>query len=105
MWEADGVFNPSAIKLDGKVHLLYRAVGKDGWSRIGYASSKDGITIDERSDTPVYSPHEWFESDGPKKDGSGKVPGPQHDHSIFASGVAGAAAKILKSLASATASI
>ncbi len=85
-WELDGVFNPAALKLGGKVHLLYRAVGNDGWSRIGYASSKDGVHIDERSEFPVYSPHEWFESDGPKKDGSGKAPGPQHDHSIFASG-------------------
>jgi predicted GH43/DUF377 family glycosyl hydrolase len=80
------VFNPAALKLGGKVHLLYRATGSDGWSRIGYASSKDGIHIDERLKYPVYSPHEWFESDGPKKDGSGKMVGPEHDHTIFASG-------------------
>ncbi len=60
-WESDGAFNPTALHLDGKVHLLYRAIGPDGMSRIGYASSKDGLHIDERLDYPIYTPKLWFE--------------------------------------------
>ncbi|MBI2474277.1 MAG: hypothetical protein HYV68_01110 [Candidatus Taylorbacteria bacterium] len=60
-WEAEGVFNPAAVKIDGKVHLLFRTTGTDGVSRIGYASTEDGITITERSIKPVYIPREWFE--------------------------------------------
>lgn len=53
-WEAWQTFNPGVILLDGKVHFLYRAVGQDGISRLGYASSNDGFTIDERLPHPVY---------------------------------------------------
>jgi predicted GH43/DUF377 family glycosyl hydrolase len=56
-WEACGTFNPAAFKDDeGGVHLLYRAVGGDGLSRVGYASSKDGKRIDYRSPYPVFEP-------------------------------------------------
>ncbi|MBU6426957.1 hypothetical protein KGQ27_01830 [Patescibacteria group bacterium] len=55
-WEAAGTFNPAAIQDDkGGVHLLYRAIGSDGVSRIGYASSKDGLRFDDRSDYPVFA--------------------------------------------------
>ena len=54
-WEAYQTFNPAAIVEDGKVHLLYRALGHDGISRLGYAQSNDGITIAERSLDPVYT--------------------------------------------------
>ncbi|MEK7501334.1 MAG: hypothetical protein AAB629_00235, partial [Patescibacteria group bacterium] len=55
-WEAGGTFNPTAILDDkGRVHLLYRAVGADGVSRIGYASSADGFGIDDHSPYPVFS--------------------------------------------------
>jgi beta-1,2-mannobiose phosphorylase / 1,2-beta-oligomannan phosphorylase len=54
-WESKGVLNPAAILIDGKVHLLYRAVGEDGVSRIGYASSSDGFNFDERLNYPVFS--------------------------------------------------
>ncbi|MFH1990448.1 MAG: hypothetical protein ABIJ19_01155 [Patescibacteria group bacterium] len=53
-WEAWQVFNPSAILLNNKVHFLYRAIGEDGISRLGYAASKDGFTIGERLSCPVY---------------------------------------------------
>lgn len=59
-WESEGVFNPAAIYENGRVHLLYRALGSDGISRIGYASSKDGIHFDERLTYPVYSPTRDF---------------------------------------------
>ena len=60
-WENEGVFNPAAIYLDGKVHLLYRALGSNGMSTIGYASSEDGIHFDERLTYPIYYPTTDFE--------------------------------------------
>lgn len=53
-WEAWQTFNPGAILLKDKIHFLYRAIGEDGLSRFGYASSNDGFTIDERLPYPVY---------------------------------------------------
>jgi len=53
-WESQGAFNPAAIYTGGKVHLFYRALGNDGISRIGYASSDDGINFDTRLSYPVY---------------------------------------------------
>lgn len=56
-WEHGGTFNPAAIKDDeGRVHLLYRAIGADGISRVGHASSRDGYVFDSRSMYPVYEP-------------------------------------------------
>lgn len=60
-WEARAVFNPAALDLGGKVHLLYRAMGEDNTSVIGYAASKGGIKFTERLAEPVYVPHEDFE--------------------------------------------
>lgn len=59
-WESMAVFNPAAFVDNGKVHLLYRAMGPDGISRIGYASSTDGIHFDERLPYPVYTPSIGF---------------------------------------------
>lgn len=53
-WEAWQTFNPGVILLDDKIHFLYRAIGPDGISRLGYAVSSDGITLDERLPYPVY---------------------------------------------------
>ncbi len=63
-WEAGGVCNPAAIDIDGTVHFLYRAATVDNVSTLGYANSKDGFFINERSDNPVYSPRADFESHG-----------------------------------------
>lgn len=54
-WESEGTFNSAAVYLDGKVHIIYRAVGKDGISSFGYAVSKNGFDIDERLDYPIFS--------------------------------------------------
>lgn len=55
-WETSGVFNPAAVQdSGGRVHLLYRAIGDDGISRIGYASSANGLDIDERLSYPVFT--------------------------------------------------
>lgn len=53
-WESLAVFNCAAIYLAGRVHLLYRAIGESGLSNFGYASSHNGVTIDERLNEPIY---------------------------------------------------
>ncbi|MEK7083466.1 MAG: glycosidase [Patescibacteria group bacterium] len=53
-WESYQTFNPAAIYEGGKVHLLYRAIGGNGLSVVGYASSRDGMNIEERATDPVY---------------------------------------------------
>lgn len=55
-WEAFNTFNPAAVYDEGKVHILYRAQGYDYISVIGYATSQDGININERFDKPIYTP-------------------------------------------------
>lgn len=49
-WEMKATFNPAAVNVDGRVHLLYRAIGGDDMSTLGYAVSDDGVTIAERPD-------------------------------------------------------
>lgn len=61
-WEEKGTFNPAAIYLKNKVHLLYRAFSSDNTSTFGYATSLDGYNIDERLSEPVYLPREDFEN-------------------------------------------
>lgn len=63
-WESREVFNAAAIYLNGKVHLLYRAIGNDNISRLGYATSTDGFHIDERLPNPVFEPAAESEKDG-----------------------------------------
>ena len=55
-WEARAVFNAAALNVGGRVHILYRAVGNDGVSRLGYASSLDGYHIEARLPHPVFEP-------------------------------------------------
>lgn len=53
-WESKWVFNPSAILHDGKIHLVYRAVGGSDISMVGYANSSDGFSIDGRYPEPAF---------------------------------------------------
>lgn len=53
-WTAEAVLNPAAAVIAGRTHLIYRAIGMDGVSRLGYASSPDGIVFDKRLPYPVY---------------------------------------------------
>ena len=64
LWEAHGTFNPAAIDVGNKTHIFYRAQGADDISTMGYASSSDGLSVDERSSKPVYSPRVDFEKKG-----------------------------------------
>jgi len=54
-WNAEAVLNPAAAVLGGRTHLIYRAVGTDGVSRLGYASSADGIVFDKLLPYPIYA--------------------------------------------------
>ncbi len=53
-WTAEAVLNPAAINLGNRTHLIYRAIGMDGISRLGYASSSDGTVFDRRLPNPAY---------------------------------------------------
>ena len=55
-WEMKATFNPGAIYADHRVHLLYRAIGGDDVSVLGYASSDDGVSFVERLNEPAYVP-------------------------------------------------
>lgn len=60
-WEDVAVFNPTAICLNNKIHIIYRAMGHASTSVMGYASSSDGFIIDERPSKPIYVPRKPFE--------------------------------------------
>ena len=62
-WESENVFNTAAVYDHGLFHLLYRAMGKDGISRIGYAVSTDGFNF-FRFDKPVFTPKRILEPKG-----------------------------------------
>jgi predicted GH43/DUF377 family glycosyl hydrolase len=61
LWEAKATFNPAAIYLKNKIHILYRTLSKDNVSFLGYAASYDGFSISERLSEPIYIPREDFE--------------------------------------------
>lgn len=70
-WEAKDVFNPAAVVREGKVYLLYRAedcVGRfAGTSRIGLATSDDGLHFTRRPEPVLYPDHDDclpFENEG-----------------------------------------
>jgi len=63
-WESKAAFNPGAIYEQGKVHIVYRAIGDSDVSVLGYASSINGFHVDERLDKPIYVPREPFEGAG-----------------------------------------
>lgn len=65
-WESEAVFNPGAFATAGRVHLVYRAMGSDGISRVGYAHSSDGIHFN-RLPYPVYEPIKGFGIPNPER--------------------------------------
>ncbi len=60
-WESKAAFNPAAIFVDGAFHIIYRAIGENDVSVLGYARSEDGINISYRDEHPAYVPREIFE--------------------------------------------
>ncbi|MGB8102327.1 MAG: hypothetical protein WCE96_11695, partial [Nitrososphaeraceae archaeon] len=64
-WESRAVFN-CAVLYDGKtIHMLYRAIGEyeDYVSRIGYASSENGLSFVRRKEVAL-CPEEDYEKFG-----------------------------------------
>jgi len=66
-WEMKATFNPGAVYADRRVHLLYRAIGGDDVSVLGYAASDDGVSFKDRSDEPAFRPF-TIRSTTPKED-------------------------------------
>lgn len=61
-WESKAAFNPAALHEGGEIHLVYRALGDDDVSVLGYATTADdGMTIKKRLTFPIYVPREPFE--------------------------------------------
>lgn len=62
-WESEAVFNPGAILKDGKIYLLYRAIGEyDTYvSRIGLATSDDGVHFKRQSSEPIIKPEDDYD--------------------------------------------
>jgi predicted GH43/DUF377 family glycosyl hydrolase len=54
-WEMKATFNPAAVMAGGRIHLLYRAIGHDDMSTLGYAASEDGVAISERPETVAFA--------------------------------------------------
>jgi predicted GH43/DUF377 family glycosyl hydrolase len=63
-WESKYVFNSAMLELGDKIHYVYRAMGEDMVSRLGYASSFDGYLIDERLSYPILGPSNSLEKRG-----------------------------------------
>ncbi len=50
--------------MGGRVHLVYRAMGNDHISRLGYATSWDGYHFNERLPDPIFVPRNEHEAEG-----------------------------------------
>jgi len=63
MWESEAVFNPGAVLKDNKVYLLYRAIGEYNTyiSRIGLATSMDGVHFERKNKNPIIEPHNSYD--------------------------------------------
>lgn len=60
-WESKAIFNPAAISDGKKIHIIYRAMSEDNTSVFGYASTTDGVHVENREEKPIYIPREDFE--------------------------------------------
>lgn len=63
-WESKATFNPSAILSNGKIHLVYRAIGDDDSSVFGYAGSYDGYHMVDRPTNFIYRRSNNFSRSG-----------------------------------------
>ncbi|RXK49713.1 glycoside hydrolase family 130 protein [Aquirufa rosea] len=59
-WENKNVLNPTALVKNGQVHLLYRAQDSLGTSRIGLATSEDGIHFKKMPQPILYPAQDEF---------------------------------------------
>ncbi len=70
-WEGRSVFNPGAVVKDGKIYLLYRALGQVHYSSFGLAILTDPETVEKRFNQPVFesdeaNPYEQFGVEDPR---------------------------------------
>jgi len=63
-WESQAVFNPATVKIDDKIHMLYRAVKAENYSTIGYAELNSSGEILYRCPQPVIAPELEIERQG-----------------------------------------
>lgn len=63
-WESRYLLNPGAIRLNGRIYVVYRAVGDDNISRLGLAISDDGLRFNQRLDEPIFEPKAPSEAKG-----------------------------------------
>jgi predicted GH43/DUF377 family glycosyl hydrolase len=98
-WDSVSVFNPGAIRHEGRVLMLYRAVSsvERYVSRFGLAVSEDGYQFRRAGEGPVFGPREDYEVGGVEdaritRDGEeflvsyaavSKVPGPVYAEMDF----------------------
>ena len=66
-FESAGVFNPAVVKRGNEFVMLYRAQDRKGTSRLGYATSLDGVRFTRRA-KPVLEPATEYERDGGLED-------------------------------------
>ena len=66
-FEARGVFNPAVVKHGDRFVMLYRAQDAEGISRLGYATSTNGVSF-TREAQPVLSPDAEYERGGGVED-------------------------------------
>lgn len=70
-WEGRSVFNPGAAVFNGKIYLLYRALGEVHYSTFGLAVLSDPFTVEKRFQLPVFerdeeSKYEQFGVEDPR---------------------------------------
>lgn len=66
-FESAGTFNPAVIAKGKELVMLYRAQDIAGTSRLGYATSRDGIHF-VRNPTPIFGPEAPYEMGGGTED-------------------------------------
>jgi predicted GH43/DUF377 family glycosyl hydrolase len=66
-FESAGVFNAAVVWEGGRFVMLYRAQDTHGTSRLGYATSRDGVHFTRRAQ-PVLAPEAPYEKDGGVED-------------------------------------
>ena len=66
-FEARGVFNPAVVRHGDRFVMLYRAQDAKGISRLGYATSTDGVSF-TRDSEPALSPEAEYERGGGVED-------------------------------------
>jgi predicted GH43/DUF377 family glycosyl hydrolase len=61
-WECNGVLNPTTIKKNNTIHMIYRAVAKNFTSSFGYAKIENGEIF--REEEPLLTPTRKYEKKG-----------------------------------------